>query len=125
MELKGVPQNLDNFSGGYSFEAKRDTETLSTPFESCKQDLSFGMCKFSVSHLVSEILAKMWPKSYLRFWADRLLLSFLFIPCKIKCSAMLELISQELVKIKKIYTYQMDDLACSFQMACIRPLYLF
>ena len=30
------------------------------PFDSCKQDLSFGVCYFSVPHLVPEILAQTW-----------------------------------------------------------------
>ena len=36
--------------------------TKSTPFKSCKQDLSFGGCNFSVSVLVPEILAKTQQK---------------------------------------------------------------
>ena len=40
---------------------------LSTPFESCKQDLSFGGCHFSVSYLVPEILATTWRQRHIRF----------------------------------------------------------
>ena len=45
----------------------KGTWTQSTPFESCKQDLLFRGCNFSVAYLVSEILAQTWPKCYSHF----------------------------------------------------------
>ena len=103
----------------YSFKTIKATDNLSTPFESWKQDLSFDRCNFSVSLLVLEISAKTWTKSDPRFGPDRLLLSVLLSPRKIKLSATFELISQEVVKIQNIYTHQMKDLAFSFKMACL------
>ena len=41
----------------------RATINLSPPFESRKQDLSFGRSNFSVPKLIPEILAKMLPKN--------------------------------------------------------------
>ena len=59
-DIKGVPRNKYIISQRYIMKTLRATEKLSTPFERCKQDLSFGGCHFSLSYLVPEILTKTW-----------------------------------------------------------------
>ena len=49
---------------GKIFKTMIATGTISTPFQSCTQDLSYGGCNFSVSCLVPEILAKTCPQCH-------------------------------------------------------------
>ena len=56
-------EHRNNFLRCYIFKTISATEKISTSFKSCKQDLSFGGCNFSVSYLVPEILALTRPKS--------------------------------------------------------------
>ena len=67
-------EHRNNFLRWYIFKTISATEKISTSFKSCKQDLSFGGCNFSVSYLVPEILAKRWMKRKPRFC---LILTFL------------------------------------------------
>ena len=74
-------QNL--FFGRSSIKTIRAAGKISTPFESCKQYLSFGGCNFSVSYLVPEILAQMWRKRQPCFGANRLWLKHFIKPRRI------------------------------------------
>ena len=56
-------QNL--FFGRSSIKTIRAAVKISIPFESCKQDLSFGGCHFSVSCLVPEILTTTWRQRHI------------------------------------------------------------
>ena len=104
---------------GCSFKTIRAIKKLSTPFESYKQDLSFGGCNFFVCYLVLEILAKTRRKC-----DCRLAMIPLFAQAFNHILTTFDLISKELVKIQKSYTHQMKHLASSFQMACFKSLYL-
>ena len=56
-----------SFFGRHSIKTIRAAIKISMPFESCKQDLSFGGCYFSVSFLVLEIVTKTCPQCHSLF----------------------------------------------------------